>query len=76
MVQTIAFFILTVMAVVALGRGLFLVAYLAIACLRKNTNPKQLIRLKKNGAILGHNDCFERRVAYPFTTHCFHPINR
>jgi pimeloyl-ACP methyl ester carboxylesterase len=52
MVQTIAFFILTVMAVVALGRGLFLVAYLAIACLRKNTNPKQLIRLKKTALFL------------------------
>jgi len=47
MIQTIVFSILTVLAVVAFGRGLFLAACLAIARQRNKLNPKQLMKLKK-----------------------------
>lgn len=47
MIQVVIFFVLTVLAVVALARGLFLSAYCVIAHIRKKTNSKQLIRLKK-----------------------------
>jgi len=47
MIQTVAFFILTLFAVASLAGLLFLAAYRLIARLLKKTNPKQLVRLKK-----------------------------
>ena len=47
MIQIAIFFILTVVSVIALTGILLLSAYCVIARIRKRTNPKQLIRLKK-----------------------------
>lgn len=47
MIQTVIFFILTVLSVVALAGILLQAAYCIAARIRKKTNPKQLIRLKK-----------------------------
>lgn len=47
MIQTIIFFILTALSVIALLIILLLSAYSVIARIRKKTNPKQLIYLKK-----------------------------
>lgn len=47
MILTVAFFILTFLALIALAGGLFLAAYCLIARLRKKNKPEQLIRLKK-----------------------------
>ena len=44
MMQTVTFFILTIISVIALIGVLFLSAYLGIALLRKKTNPKQYCR--------------------------------
>jgi pimeloyl-ACP methyl ester carboxylesterase len=46
-IQTVIFFILTVLSVAALAVILLLSAYCVIARIRKKTNPKQLIRLKR-----------------------------
>ena len=52
MIQTIAFLILTILGVIALA-GIFLLSvYRLVAMLRKKTNPKQLIRLKKMAVVL------------------------
>ena len=47
MIQTIAFFILTILSVIAFVGVVILSAYRAIAHIRKKTNPKQLTRLKR-----------------------------
>lgn len=47
MILTVAFFILTFLALLAFAGVLFLAAYCLIARLRKKNKPEQLIRLKK-----------------------------
>ncbi|HHW00219.1 MAG TPA: alpha/beta hydrolase [Clostridiaceae bacterium] len=47
MIYTVIFLILTVLSSIALTGILFTAAYCVIAAIRKKTNPKQLIRLKK-----------------------------
>jgi pimeloyl-ACP methyl ester carboxylesterase len=47
MIQIVIFFVLTLLSVVALVRILFLAAGYIIARIRKKTNPKKLVRLKK-----------------------------
>lgn len=47
MLQIVAFFILTLLAAVALAQGVFLVAYCVIARLRKKTYSKQIVWLRK-----------------------------
>ncbi|RCX21098.1 pimeloyl-ACP methyl ester carboxylesterase [Anaerobacterium chartisolvens] len=52
MIQTIAFFILIILSVIAFVGVVILSAYRAIAHIRKKTNPKQIIRLKKTAIFL------------------------
>jgi pimeloyl-ACP methyl ester carboxylesterase len=47
MLQIVAFFILTLLAAVALAQGVFLVAYCVFARLRKKTYSKQIVWLRK-----------------------------
>ncbi len=51
MIATIVFFILAVLSVVALAGILFLTAYYIIARIKKKTNPKQLVRLRKSAIV-------------------------
>lgn len=52
MIQTIAFFVLTILIVIVLAVILLLSVYRLIAMVRKKANPKQLVRLKKTVVLL------------------------
>lgn len=47
MFQTIIFLLLILLSALALVRGFILSSCIAVSCIRKRTNPKQLIRLKR-----------------------------